>query len=172
MQSVDLTVPANTLDHHVRVWYPAVCSQRNGKVKVTAVNLHMHDRGNSDARSAIIHHIRNGVELAPIFEWDNFVEGSASEGWYQVDVDVEAGDDIFFECIYDNPSTVTERWGSGFQDQMCVASMSTRTERPLPVQTFLDRGPGDSASPFSAYCPVDTFGGLHPSAPDSNAEFP
>jgi len=167
IQKIDLTVPANTLDHHVRIWYPGACSRRNGKAKLTSINFHMHDRGNSDARSAIVRHIRNGVELAPLFELDNFVEGSASEGWFQIDRDLEPGDDLFFECIYDNPSSVTDKWGAGFSDQMCVASISTRTSEPMASQAYLDRGNGDTTSAFTAHCPVDTYGGLYASAPDA-----
>ena len=59
---------------------PTECIGRNGaETKVTSVNVHMHDRGNSDARAAVLRHLRNGVELAPILVIDDFREGTADE---------------------------------------------------------------------------------------------
>ena len=125
MATLDLSIPAHTVDYHQQVLCPKDCIKRGGEMMITSANIHMHDRGNSNAKAAKIRHIRNGVELPPIFELDNFVEQSASEGWFNIDTTVLPTDDLLFECIYDNPSDVTDKWGSGFYDQMC------RSKTPL-----------------------------------------
>ena len=77
----------------LQVLCPSLCIGRNGaETRITAANVHMHDRGNSDAYAAIIRHLRNGVELEPILELKDFREGTASEGWFQVDVLLLQGD--------------------------------------------------------------------------------
>ena len=155
VQTISLVVPSETLDHHTGVLCPSECTQRNPRFYVKSAAIHMHDRGNSDARKAIIHHVRDGVELAPLLIVDGFKEGTVSESHFQVGVYVEAGDQIHFECIYDNPSSVTEEWGSGWYDQMCVATLYTLSEGgALPVTSCLDMSDGttDSAA-FTAACP-------------------
>jgi len=82
-----------------------------------------------------------------------------------VNVVLEPGDDILFECTYDNPSATTDKWGAGLKDQMCVATLRTRTEGPLAVAACLDSGSGEQNAPSKVTCPVDTFGGLFPEAP-------
>lgn len=153
MQTTSLVVPSFTMDHHTQVICPSDCTERNGAVHISAVSFHMHDRGNSDARAAILHHIRGGQELPIVYEQSNFIEG-VTEGWFQVDVELQPGDTLLFECIYDNPSAVTERWGAGFYDQMCVASMDVRSAGVLAMNNCIDSSDGSNpAVPFSANCP-------------------
>ena len=43
-------------------------------------------------------------------------------------------------------SQVTDRWGSGFNDQMCVLSMETQSAQPLRMHHCLDQGVQQPAS--------------------------
>jgi len=172
IQKIDLVIPKQTMDIRLNVLCPSECIDRNPPFTVTAASVHMHDRGNSDATGAIARLIRNGTELEPIWEWNKFVEGSVDEGWFPVDRAILPGDKIHFECLFDNPSTMTDVWGDGFYDQMCTLSLSTRSEGPMAVTTCLDQGPNTveatcegEACFKQAYCPVDTYDGLYPPAP-------
>ena len=67
---------------------------------------------------------------------------------------------VLFECIFDNPTDETDEWGSGFFDQMCVASFDTTSRSKLPVPSCLDQsaeyGCHDANCAYQANCPDRT----------------
>ena len=156
--TVDLEIPAKTIGYRQQVVCPSECTERAGEMLVTSANVHMHDRGNSDAYRAVVRLIRNGVELGPILTVDNFKEGTQSESWHHVDRTIQPGDEVLFECTYNNPSSVTEQWGAGFYDQMCVLALTTRTKGKSGIRFCMDakaggKPYGKSDNDYNAICP-------------------
>ena len=93
---------------------------------LTGIYVHAHDR-TSDTTALYVRHIRDGVELEPLVDTD-FVEKTADEAEYPLHVMLEAGDDLLLECVYDNPTDAEINWGSGINDQMCVANFNFVSE--------------------------------------------
>lgn len=90
-----------------------------GNGKIWALIPHMHELGASvDLR---LERQGGGSEcLIDIprwdFNWQQFY-------FYETPVSASTGDQVFMNCVWDNPTDRTVTWGDGTQDEMCIAYM-------------------------------------------------